>query len=245
MKIGFVSMPLTGHLNPMTALARKLQSRGHEVVFFGLPDAESIVRAAQLKFVPFCEKEYPTGSITKEYAGLAKLHGIDVLRHSAEQLHPARLKASLEHLPEKLKETGVEALVIDTIHFFIELVPMSLGIPYVHVWNVLHLDRTGATPPSFFSWPYETSPEAVARNIEGLKTIGSFLAPIFAVAKSYAEKTGLQIDWNDPDATVSKLAVITQTPKKFDFPINCNWPPQFHYTGPLHDGNGREEIPFP
>jgi hypothetical protein len=27
MKIGFISMPLSGHLNPMTALARKLQSR--------------------------------------------------------------------------------------------------------------------------------------------------------------------------------------------------------------------------
>jgi hypothetical protein len=30
-KIGFLSQPLTGHLNPMAALARKLASRGHEV----------------------------------------------------------------------------------------------------------------------------------------------------------------------------------------------------------------------
>ncbi|HEY4048691.1 MAG TPA: hypothetical protein VGM27_17635 [Acidobacteriaceae bacterium] len=29
MKIGFISMPLSGHLNPMTALARRLQSRGN------------------------------------------------------------------------------------------------------------------------------------------------------------------------------------------------------------------------
>jgi UDP:flavonoid glycosyltransferase YjiC (YdhE family) len=48
MKLGFVSMPVTGHLNPMTALARKLQSCGNEVVFIGLPDAEPIVRAANL-----------------------------------------------------------------------------------------------------------------------------------------------------------------------------------------------------
>jgi zeaxanthin glucosyltransferase len=38
MKIGFISLPVTGHLNPMTALARKLQSRNHEVVFIGVPD---------------------------------------------------------------------------------------------------------------------------------------------------------------------------------------------------------------
>ena len=31
-----------GHLNPMTALARKLQSRGHEVVFIGVPDIEPL-----------------------------------------------------------------------------------------------------------------------------------------------------------------------------------------------------------
>jgi hypothetical protein len=58
------------------------------------------------------------------------------------------------------------------------------------------------------------------------------------------EYIGLQIDWNDPTVTVSKLAVITQTPKEFDFPI-FNWPSQFHYAGPFHDDEGREQVPFP
>jgi UDP:flavonoid glycosyltransferase YjiC (YdhE family) len=30
-KIGFVGKPLSGHLNPMTALARRLQSRSNQV----------------------------------------------------------------------------------------------------------------------------------------------------------------------------------------------------------------------
>ena len=34
MKLGFVTMPVTGHLNPMTALARKLQSRGRGCVYW-------------------------------------------------------------------------------------------------------------------------------------------------------------------------------------------------------------------
>jgi acyl-CoA synthetase (AMP-forming)/AMP-acid ligase II len=63
MKFGFVSMPFAGHLNPMTALAGRLQSRGNEVVFFGVPDAEPFARAARLDFAPFCENEYPAGSI--------------------------------------------------------------------------------------------------------------------------------------------------------------------------------------
>lgn len=244
MKIGFVSMPLSGHLNPMTALARKLQSRGNDVAFIGVPDAGPLVRAANLNFVPFCEKEYPIGSIAKNWSGVARLRGIGVVEHTARQLTPGITKAALEHLPEKLTETGVEALAIDTIHRFVELVPIRLGMPYVHIWNILHIDRSGSSPACFFSWPYETTPEALARNVEGLKKIGGFFAPVLAVAKSYAEKNGLQIDWNDPSATVSKLAAITQTPKEFDFPIS-NLPPQFHYAGPFHDDEGREQLSFP
>src|SRR5262245_52082435 len=58
-------MPFVGHLNPMTALGRKLQSRGHEIAVIGVPDVEPFARAADLAFVPFCEEEYPAGSIAK------------------------------------------------------------------------------------------------------------------------------------------------------------------------------------
>src|SRR5260221_9452676 len=225
MKVGFVSMPVTGHLNPMTALARKLQSRGNEVIFIGVPDAEPIVRAADLNFVPFCEKEYPVGSVAKRWGGLAKLHGLDVVEYTSRELMPGLIKAALERLPEKLRETGIDALVIDTVYRFLELVPMRLGMPYAHIWNILPLDRSGSTPAYYFSWPHEATPEALARNIEGLKRIGSFFAPVLAVAKSYADKNGLQIHWYDSAATVSKLAVITQTPQDVGFPIS-HWPPQ-------------------
>src|SRR5271165_2131357 len=33
MKLGFICLNIQGHLNPMTALARQLQGRGHDVVF--------------------------------------------------------------------------------------------------------------------------------------------------------------------------------------------------------------------
>ena len=78
MKIGFLSMPLTGHLHPMTALGRKMQARGHEVTFFGLPDAARIVHSAGLDFVPFGEEEYPVGTTPAMYAHLATLKGEDV-----------------------------------------------------------------------------------------------------------------------------------------------------------------------
>ncbi len=244
MKIGFVSMPLSGHLNPMTALARKLQSRGHEVVFISVPDGEPIIRGADLDFVPFCEQEYPAGSIAKGFGAVAKLHGFEVVKYTAQSLIPGLVEAGLRHLEEKIVETGVEALVLDTIYFYLEFVPMHLGMPYVHIWNVLPLDLSGATPPGCFTWPHETSPEALARNMEGAQLFGSLWGPMAAAAGEYAEKVGLKIDWSDPTSTASKLAIISQTPKKFDF-SGAPWPPQFHYAGPFHEEGGREPVAFP
>jgi zeaxanthin glucosyltransferase len=244
MKIGFVSMPLSGHLNPMTALARRLQSRGHEVVLFGVPDVEPFARAAGLDFVPYAEAEFPVGSIDKLYSSVATMRGFEVVRHSCMDLNPRLTRVTFEYLAEKIATTGVEALVIDTIYFFIELVPLSMSIPYVHIWNVLHLDFSGATPASLFSDPLDTSPEGLNRNAANVHKLGALLGPLADIARSYAEKVGLNIDWNDPAATISKLAVITQTPKEFDFP-GIPWPAQFHYAGPFHDDEGRGLVPFP
>jgi len=244
MKIGFVSMPFSGHLNPMTALARKLQSRGNEVVFFGVPDVEPFARAAGLDFVPYGEAEFPVGSIDRLYGSVATMRGFEVVRHTCMDLNPHLTRVTFDYLDEKITTTGVEALVIDTIHFFIELVPLSMSIPYVHIWNVLHLDFSGATPPSLFSSPLDTSPEGLKRNAENIQKMGAILGPLAEVARSYAKRVGLKVDWNDPGATVSKLAVITQTPKEFDFP-GIPWPAHFHYAGPFHDDKGREPVPFP
>jgi zeaxanthin glucosyltransferase len=244
MKIGFLSLPLTGHLNPMTALARKLRSRGHKIVFIGVPDIEPVVHPADLDFVPFGENEYPPGSIAKRWGPVANLHGLDVMRYTARELTPGLIKAAFEHLPGKIVETGVDALILDTAYRMIEIVPMHLRLPYVQIWNVLHFDSSGSTPLALYSWPYETSPEALARNIEGLHILREIRERIMPIAQSYAQRNGLEIDWSNPAATVSRLAVITQTPKEFDFPIP-DLPPQFHYAGPLHDSEGRESVSFP
>src|SRR5260370_13053681 len=111
MKFGLLSLPLTGHLNPMTSLARKLKSRGHEVVFIGVPDIQSVVRAADLDFVPFAENEYPPGSIAKRWGGGAKLHGLCVVRHSVRELTPGLVKAPFDHFPGNTTRTPSQPLL--------------------------------------------------------------------------------------------------------------------------------------
>jgi UDP:flavonoid glycosyltransferase YjiC (YdhE family) len=42
MKLGFICLNASGHLNPMTALARQLQARNHEVIFLYSSDAAGL-----------------------------------------------------------------------------------------------------------------------------------------------------------------------------------------------------------
>ncbi|MEO8736952.1 MAG: nucleotide disphospho-sugar-binding domain-containing protein [Edaphobacter sp.] len=246
MKIGFISMPLTGHINPIVALARKLKSRGHEVVFIGIPDVGPYARAAGLDFVSFGEEELPAGSSVAVVAPAAKLHGPEVTRWTIEGAGRALFQVASQHLPRVLAETGVDALVMDTIHMYLEVVPMSLGIPYAHVWAILNIDFSGATLPSVIPGRYDAAPEAHARNIADLeKTDNAFFGIVQVLGEEYAERVGLKLDWSNPRATVSRnaAAVVSQTPKEFDFP-GIPWPSEFHYAGPFFDDAGREPIPF-
>ena len=244
MKIGLLSLPLAGHFNPMISLGRKLKLRGNEVFFIGVPDMEATVRAAGLDFVPFCEEAYPAGSVAKKWGRVAGLHGLHVMKYTTRYLVPELVEPALEDLPVKIRNTSVDGLLIDTTYRFVEVVPMYLGIPYIHIWNVLHFDFSGSTPPPIYSWPHKTGPEAFARNLAGTEAVRHFFDTVRPPAQSFAIRNGLDIDWRDPMATISKLAVITQTPREFDFPIP-NLPPHFHYAGPFHDEGGREPVPFP
>ena len=62
-RIGILSFSSPGHFYPLTALGRRLQSRGHEVVYFQVADLERPIRAAGLEFRQIGQEEFPPGSI--------------------------------------------------------------------------------------------------------------------------------------------------------------------------------------
>jgi zeaxanthin glucosyltransferase len=243
MKVGFISVPVPGHLNPMSVLARKLQSRNHEVVLICLPDTEPFVRAAGLSFLPCCENEFPIGSVDEYVRGIGTCQGEEALQLSIEACG-VMTNAMLNSFPAILKAVGVDALVLDTYLFYAELLPLSLGMPYVHVSNALHFDYSGYTPLPVYDWPHETSAEALDRNRKGVANFLNIVKRANSGAKAYAERVGLKMDWDNPQATISKHAWLTQTPKEFDFE-SSHWPSQLHHTGPFHDGAGRIDVEFP
>ena len=58
-RIGILSFSSPGHYFPLTALGRRLQSRGHEVVYFQVADLERPIRAAGLQFRQIGREDFP------------------------------------------------------------------------------------------------------------------------------------------------------------------------------------------
>jgi len=165
------------------------------------------------------------------------MQGDDVLEVSV-RLVLAQTETILKSLPAIVAANGVEALVLDAVQYYAELGAMQLGMPYIHVSNALYYDYSGYTPLAFYGWPHETTPQALARNREGVKKFAKMLERHNAGIKAYAKTAGMKIDWEDPGYTLSSLASLTQTPRVFDFE-SSHWPAEFHHTGPFHDGKGR------
>jgi zeaxanthin glucosyltransferase len=233
MKLGFICLNLPGHLNPMTALARRLQERNHDVVFLYSSGA------AGLPFVSGPEKDQIDGRIPD----LSKMQGEDALKFGIGGVL-AQTETILNSLPDVVQANGIDALVIDTVQLYVELGAMRLGMPYIHVSNALHLDFSGYTPICYYDWPHQTTTSALARNREGVAKRAKMVENLNAGIRAYAKSAGLNVDWDNPSGTYSKLAWITQCPREFDFE-SSHWPPQFHHTGPFHDGMGRERLDFP
>ena len=217
----------------MTALARQLQARGHDIVFLYSSGA------AGLPFVPGPEKE----PFSESRPEVSKMQGDDALEFAC-RLVLDQTETILESLPAMVEANDIDALVLDTVQFYAELGAMQLDLPYIHVSGALHFDYTGYTPLSLYGWPHQATPQALARNREGVKKFAKLLGRGSAGVRAYAKSAGLKIDWEDPGFTLSPLASITQTPRAFDFE-NSHWPSQFHHTGPFHDGNGRAKVEFP
>jgi hypothetical protein len=72
MKLGFICLDLPGHVNPMTALARQLQARKHDVVFLYSSGA------AGLPFVRCPEKDH----INENRLATSRKQGEDALQFS-------------------------------------------------------------------------------------------------------------------------------------------------------------------
>jgi zeaxanthin glucosyltransferase len=149
MKFGFICPNVPGHLNPMTALARHLQTRDHDVVFLYSS------AAAGLPFVSANGKDV----ISEHLPEFSKKQGKDAWQF-AMRILVSQSENIVKSLPNLVQSNQIDALVIDCVNFYAELPAIQLGIPYIHVSAAMHYDYSGHTPLSRYGWPHESTAAA-------------------------------------------------------------------------------------
>jgi zeaxanthin glucosyltransferase len=239
-RIGAFCFPGTGHINPMTALARRLQERGHQVVIFGIADTETRVRAAGIEFSLIGESDYPQGTLQKLDQRLGKLKGLETFRFTVERVKDTA-RMILRDGPEAVRRAKVDAMLVDEADMGGN-VAEYLGLPYISIAFFPPLVQDDRIPPFCFGWSAAQTWWSRWRNRLGMRLLSRVAAPIFAVVNEHRSAWGLKPLMRSTD-TLSPLAQIAQLPLVLEFDLDGR-APLLHYTGPFVDARQRPKVDF-
>ncbi|MDJ0579529.1 glycosyltransferase [Crocosphaera sp.] len=238
--IGLYCVNETGHLNTMLPLGKGLQKKGYQITFFGVPDAETKIKAANLDFYPIGADIFPLGSTEALFnKKLSKLKGIPALQFTINWFYQSA-QIFLEEGANALEKTGVEALIVDQLNPEGGTVAQLLDIPFITVCSALPFNQEPGIPPVFTPWPYHDSWWANLRNWLTYKVTNPFGQAGKKLRLKYRQKWQLGAE----TYTDSPLAILCHQPAALDFPRQT-LPPHFYYTGPYHTSESRLAVDFP
>jgi zeaxanthin glucosyltransferase len=240
-RLGAFCFPGTGHINPMTALARRLEQRGHKVVLFGIADTEARVRAAGIDFHLIGASDYPPGTLKKLDQQLATLKGLATFRFTVERVKNTAAMI-LRDGPEAVRSANLDALLIDEADMGGN-VAEHLGLPFVSVAFFPPLVNDDRIPPFCFGWNAGQDQLSRLRNRLGMRLLSRIAAPIFATVNRQRTAWDLKPLVRSTDA-LSPLAQIAQLPEALEF-TTASRPANLHYTGPFVDNQQRQPVEFP
>jgi MGT family glycosyltransferase len=238
---GIISPPVSGHIHPFAALGRELLARGHRVTYFQMADLEEKIQSEGIDFRPIGQRDHPRGSLPQSLARLGQLKGLSALRFTIRAVARTSVMVCRD-APAAIRESGVDALLVDQMEPAGGAVADHLGLPFITICNALAINRDPVAPPPFTPWSYRDTPWARFRNHIGYAISDRLTAPIAKAVAEYRAQWKLPA-FRSPDESFSRLAQICQMPREFDFP-RVRLPAHFHYVGPLR-GALPKPVAFP
>lgn len=243
---GLISLPVAGHLNPMTALGYELKRRGHRVSLVGIPECKAKAELIGLEFLAIGEKQFPIGSLTEKLSRLGKLRGLAAMQYTFD-LCKEELSVMFDETPKVIQKAGIEVLVVDQCSLGSHLAEF-LDLPYITVCNAMINNSEVSVPPYYTQWRYSNTWLFRLRNQIGYTVRNLIAKPYKKMLGQYRQKLNLPV--RSKSNNYFPLAVVCQQPPEFEFPRQ-KLPQWFHFTGPFYPENPnhysrtREPVPFP
>jgi zeaxanthin glucosyltransferase len=232
------------HLNPSIALCHELKKRGHKVTLFSTVDAQRKAIEAGLEFVAIGESKFPVGSIKHEFKRLGELKGLSAIK-SMINLYERLTRAMLAYAPEKIRQTQVDALIIDQSLLEGATIAEFVGLPFITVCNALILNPDPNVPPAFTTWDYDPTWLGRIRNQLGNVFFEIISSSFRKIIEDFRRQHNLPLVFHPGFEQVnSPLAIISQQPSEFEFP-RINLPRHFHFVGSLVNSAIRTPVEFP
>jgi zeaxanthin glucosyltransferase len=241
-RIGILSFSSPGHYYPLTALGRRLRSRGHEVVYFQVADLEGPIRAAGLEFRQIGRDDFPPGTLRARDEELGKLTGLAALRCGLRGIE-RNAEMLFRDAPAAIRDEGVDSLIVDQIEMAGGTVAEHLGLPFVSVAVALPVNLDPSAPPVNVPWPHRTGLGARLRNWVGNTVCEWIFSGVVRTINRQRRAWGLS-PARGLNAQFSGLAQVSQLPAALELP-GRRLPPHFHHTGPWTDAAGRAPVDFP
>lgn len=240
-RLGVFCFPGTGHTNPITALARALEERGHRVVIFGIADLEERVRTAGIEFSRIGGMDYPPGTLRELDDRLGELRGLASFRFTVERVKSTALMV-LQDGPDAVRRANIDALLVDEADMG-GSVAEHLGLPFISISLFPPLIEDNRVPAFCFPWPAHNGIFSRIRNELGFRLLSAIVKPVFVAVNRQRKAWGLKELRRSTDA-LSRIAQITQLPRALEFE-NAPYPALLHYTGPFVNRAQRPAIEFP
>jgi MGT family glycosyltransferase len=241
-RIGILSFSSPGHYYPLTALGRRLQARGHEVVFFQVADLERPIRAAGLEFRQIGWEDFPSGSLRARDEEVGKLEGRAALRCAMRGIEGKALML-FRDAPAAIRAEGVDSLLVDQIEMAGGTVAEHLGLPFVSVAAALPINLDASVPPVIFPWSHRVGVRARLRNWVGNAASEWAFSGLLRMINRQRRAWGLP-PARDFTSLFSRLAQVSQLPAALELP-GRRLPAHVHHSGPWTDAAGRAPVDFP
>ena len=209
-RVGILSYSSPGHYYPLTALGRRLQSRGHEVVYLQVADLERPIRAAGLEFRQIGREDFPLGALRARDEELGRLKGLAAMRCALRGIGQKAMML-FRDAPAAIRDAGVDSLIVDQIEMAGGTVAEHLGLPFVSVAAALPINLDVSVPPVNLPWPYGTGVRARLRNWVGNAACEWTFSGVVSTINRQRRAWGLPPVRNF-NALFSGLAQVSQLP---------------------------------